>query len=136
MAPPMLSISMDFGNEAGGAELHGAADDGRLLGRGHDDDRKLGVLGPERHQAGKALNARHREVEQDQVDVALVAQGGVEVFHAVRLDHAGLRHDGSDGLPQGSTKQRMVVGDHDRGVLALQPCLPPTQSPEPYPERS
>ena len=33
--------------------------------------------------------------------------------------HPGLRHDGGDGLPQGATKQRMVIGDNDRGGLTL-----------------
>ena len=108
-----------FRDEAGGAEIHGPADHGRLFGRGHDHDGQFGVLGPQRHQAGEALHARHGQVEQDQVDVALMGQGGVQILHAARLDDPGLRHDGGDGLPQGATKQRMVIGDNDRGGLTL-----------------
>ena len=114
-----------FRNEPGGAEIHGPADHGGLLRGRHDHHRKLGILRPERHEAGKALDARHGQVEQDQVDVAFLGEGGVQVIHPTRFHHPGLGHDGGNGLPQRAAKQRMVVGNDDRGGLTLHVCLLP-----------
>ena len=89
-----------------------------ILGGRDDHHGQFRVLRPQGHEAGEALYARHGEIEQDQVDVAFAAQESVQVVHAVGLDHAGLGHDGPDGLAQSAAEQRMIVGDHDgRGGL-------------------
>jgi len=42
---------------------------GIVIGRDHDD-RQARILRAQIHKAGKAAHAGHREVEQDQIDVA------------------------------------------------------------------
>src|ERR1700730_2674399 len=56
-----------LGYEAGGAEIHAAADDGRVIVGGNDDDRNAWILSAQGNETGKYPHPGHRKVEQNKI---------------------------------------------------------------------
>ena len=79
-----------FGDEAGGAEFERAADRGRIVMGRDDDDRQRGVDAAQRHQSRQAADARHRQVEQDEVDVVALGDEGLDAVEVAELHYGAV----------------------------------------------
>ena len=58
-------------NEPGGAKIQRSADRARVVAGRHDDHGDRGILGTQINQAGETADSRHRQIEQDQIDIGI-----------------------------------------------------------------
>ena len=88
-----------------------ATHDARIVMARHHQYRDAGILPAQRCESGKALAARHVQVEQHQVDVRLRRQHSQRTIEIGRFAHVAIGHAFAGCLAQRGTKQRMVVGN-------------------------
>ncbi len=96
-------------DESRSPEVHAAADDRRIVMSGDDDDWHTRILRAQVHEAGKAPHARHRQVEQDEVDLATALEQFRQVVEGSGLGNIDILEQAGNRFPQRSAEQRMVV---------------------------
>ena len=88
-----------------------------------------GTPGPFRaqiEQAGKAADARHREVEQHEVHVRMGLEPGREALEIAGLVNLGARQRAGHRLLERAEHERMIVGDENMRVIVQSlPLLAP-----------
>ena len=105
-----------LGDEARGAEIHAAADDGGIVVGRHHHHRHARILRAQVHQAGKAAHARHRQIEQDEIDVAAALEQFGDLVEGSGLGDFDLLQQAGHRLAQRAAEQRMIVGNHQAVV--------------------
>lgn len=102
-------------DKAGRAEFHRPADRVAIVARGHHHHRNRGILRPQIDQAGKAADARHRKIEQHEIDVGFFLQQGRQFTERTGFIDIRSRDHAPDRFPQRPPEERVVVGNHQPG---------------------
>ena len=100
-------------DEPRGAEIQRSADRSDVVAGGDDHDGNRRILRAQINQAGEAADSRHRQVEQDQIDVGILLQQRGEFFERAGVVDFRRGHDARDRLSQRIAKQRMIVGNDE-----------------------
>ena len=82
--------------------------------RRNHDQRHRRMDAAQRDQAGEAAGARHRQVEQHQIDILIGHDQRLGAFEIAGLVDGGDIADAGKCLAQRTAKQRMIVGDDER----------------------
>ena len=105
-----------LGNEPGGAEIQRPADGAAIVAGGHDHHRDRRILRAQVNQAGEAGDPRHRQIEQDQIDIGILLQQRGQFLERSGFVDLRRGHDACNRLPQRIAKQRMVIGNDEVGA--------------------
>jgi hypothetical protein len=92
------------------------SDGADIVAGGHHHDRDRRVLRAQIDQAGEARYPRHRQIEQDQIDVGILLQQLSQFVERSGLVDLCRSQHACDRLSQRVAEQRMVVGDNEAGV--------------------
>ncbi len=107
-----------FGDEAERAKAQHLLDNGRVFRGGYHHDRQVGILAAQVSQPFKAVGARHLEIEQQQVDLRMLAEEVGKAVDGVRFQQMGIVDGHVHRLIEGAPKQGVVICDDD-GKLAV-----------------
>jgi len=107
-----LVDAQSLGDEPGRAEIHAAADHGRIVVRRHHHHGNARILRTHEHQAGESANPRHAEVQQDEIDVVGAVEQLGNVVEAAGLGDVLAPEQAGHRLAKRASEQRMVIGDH------------------------
>ncbi len=91
--------------------------------RRHDHHGHAGLDTAQRDEAGQAADARHGEVEKDEIEIVVGGDDRARGLEVAGLENLRLAADPGKRLLQRSTKQRMIVGDHEPDACC-HPILP------------
>ncbi len=80
---------------------------------------RLGILRAQIHQAGEAAHAGHREIEQNEIDVAAALDELGDLLERAGLADMRAAEQSGHRLAQRAAEQRMVVGDQQMVGLRL-----------------
>ncbi len=96
-------------NESGRAELEAMADHRPVVVAGHDDDGRRGPFRAQEQEARETANARHRKVEQHEIDVRRRLERSSHAVEIMRDLDLGARRGGERRLPQPADHQGVIV---------------------------
>ena len=83
----------------------------------NDHHRNVRILRAQQQQAGKAAHARHVEVEQHEVAVAIGLERGAEPSRSPASSTRDRGVAAGQRLAQGGAEQRVVVDDDDAAAV-------------------
>ena len=102
-----------FRDEPRRAEIQRSPYCSDVIAGGDDHDGNRRILRAQINQAGEAADSRHRQIEQDQIDVGILFQQRGEFFERAGVVDFRRDHDARDRLPQRIAEQRMVIGNDE-----------------------